>query len=83
MKKEIYSVFDKKLKTFDSPFAFDNSIMCRRFFEQLALSSEHLLGQYPNDFSIYCLGSYDTEVGLFTQDNPPYIVFECSDLVKK
>lgn len=65
MKYSLVALYDKKLKTYMSPFAMPNAeYACVSF--QRAVSS----GEVKNarDMSLYLLGTFDDKTGIITSD---------------
>lgn len=71
---KIYSIFDKKAIVYSPLMTFENDTYAIREFEHIASSG--LIHRYPEDFALYCLGSYDDKVGLISSQAVPCFVVE-------
>lgn len=71
----IYSVFDKRSDIFATPFFSHNDNTAFRSFHQLRADENSLVSRYPNDFSLFGLGTFDDLTGFITYCDP-YLVLE-------
>lgn len=58
-----YAVYDAKSRSYARPFFVVNADVAVRMFTQLANDPNTEIGRYPTDFTLYCVGSYDDELG--------------------
>uniref|UniRef100_A0AAU8B1F3 Nonstructural protein n=1 Tax=Dulem virus 149 TaxID=3145626 RepID=A0AAU8B1F3_9VIRU len=58
-----FSVYDKKSESFNTPFFAPTYGVAVRSFTDLALNRETVVGQHPEDFDLYCVGSFDDSTG--------------------
>lgn len=71
---KFYSVFDKKSGAYGKPFSSINDSTARRDFEIGVAEVGSLLNSYPEDFSLYFVGQFDTEKGVYSVlDNPVFV----------
>ena len=61
-----YSWYDTKLKMYNSPNFLINDGAAHRQVEAMANDPGTEIGKFPNDFSLFKVGSFDTENGVFT-----------------
>lgn len=64
-KKRVFSIRDGKLGIFTPPFNYEHPGQALRAFDGVVKNSETMISKYPSDFSLYELGSFDEETGLF------------------
>ena len=65
----IYAIKDDKSQTWQGCYAFVNDpIAIREFDSAFKQGKLGLMNQYPEDFSLYCLGSYEDGTGKLTAD---------------
>ena len=84
MNKRVYSVRDDRMKTYGSLVFIENDNVASRAFGDLVLSdSKSLMHMHPADFSLWYLGNFDAETGIFACDENPYIVARASDFIKE
>ena len=73
----VYSVFDKKLGNYATPFFMKNHGLAVRAFGDLVTDPSTTVSRHPEDYSLYCLGAFDadSEEPLFVapiDDGRPY-----------
>lgn len=69
-KQYLYSVYDKKVGSYDFPRAYASETMAHRAFVGAFRDPEtNMLNEYPSDFSLVFIGVYDTETGKIDLDN--------------
>lgn len=61
-----YTVHDTKALTFNQPFFAINHGIARRMIADVAKDNTTSLGRHPNDFVVYCVGTYDDQTGRLT-----------------
>lgn len=59
-----------------------NNFSATRNFESALKQSQGILHTHPEDFSLYCIGSYDDATGTITP-NDPYIVCDGKSFVEE
>ena len=60
---KLYSVFDSKGGLWLPPFHFRNHADAIRAFTGSARDKSSNIGQYPEDFCLYCIGQFDDQKG--------------------
>lgn len=66
----VYSVFDTAVSVFGTPFFAPTEASAIRSFVTLANDVNSTVHMYPQDFSLYYLGSYDSETGTIVSEPP-------------
>lgn len=61
----IFSIYDKKADSFDSPYPAVNNTVAVRMFADLVARQDNLVGQHPEDFELYQLAYFDQSTGRF------------------
>lgn len=59
----IYSVYDAKAKAFIAPFFLPNNALAVRAFAGCARDLTHQFFRYPEDFTLYRLGTFEDSNG--------------------
>lgn len=77
----IYSIFDKKAVSFGSLFISENHDTAKRAVVS-SLYDESLLSRFPSDYSLYCLGEFDTDNGDVSGISPVEFVCEILSLLR-
>ena len=70
----IYSVYDRKAKSYISLFLADTDGLAMRMVSTAARDTTTSLYQYAEDFTLYLLGDFDVLSGLLTSCEPPQFV---------
>ena len=74
MKLNVYTIKDIKAETFGNPFYSANDQTAKRSLEQASNDSNTTISQYPEDFVLYRLGSWDDSTAtISTLDTPFYL----------
>ena len=82
MNKRVYSIRDDRMKTYGNLVFIENDNVATRAFGDLVLSdSKSLMSMHPADFSLWYLGEFDAETGVFSCDIKPCVVARASDFV--
>ena len=68
MKLYIYTVYDNLAETHATPFFAVNDDVARRSFVDLVADSRTTVAQHPDDFILFCVGSFDSDTG-HTEDS--------------
>lgn len=72
----IYGVYSiKDAKTGYLPPTFDiNDLSSMRNFEHACQNPDSLFFTHPQDYTLYCIGSFDTDSGELTVMQPKYLM---------
>lgn len=66
---KIYAIKDDKAQTWQGCYPYPNDAMAIRDFDQLFKQGKlGLINNYPEDFKLYCLGTYDETTGKIAGD---------------
>lgn len=71
MKKSIYAIRDDKMESFGVPVIIENDAVAIRQFGDVLSKGDSVMTAHPEDFTIYCLGSYDSVDGRFENFDIP------------
>lgn len=83
MAKKIVCVRDSKTEVFGVPVVTVNLADAERMFKDLVLDSSNAIGKHPEDYTLYCLGSFDETIGAIDVSGCPFAVCSGSDFVNK
>lgn len=78
-----YAVFDVKSATYGQPMFFISEGAAIRAFADVADESSSLICKHPEDFSLYEVGSFDDQTGLFTVRQEPLFKVKAAALPGK
>lgn len=67
MKLETYAIYDAKAESYGQPFFLQNDGVAIRLFAGYANDKKTMIGQHPEDFSIFWIGTYDDSNGEIKQ----------------
>lgn len=74
MKNPVFAIKDHKNQTFGNPFMMPTSVDAMRQFEIVASDSRSIIAQYPNDFDLFEVGSFDNESGRLYSGELPKLI---------
>ncbi len=60
-----FTIHDQKAETFIAPFFVPAKGLAVRAFEDCINSETHHFGQHPADYTLFQIGSFDTDTGEF------------------
>lgn len=78
----IYSVYDEKAEDFSPPFFQQNDRLAMRMLQE-GMKGNSMLGAYPEDFKLYCLGEFNSGTGKVVGIELPKLVCIVKDLTNK
>lgn len=71
----IFTIYDEKSESYSPPFFMATKGLAIRAFTETANGGETSIAKHPEDFTLYDLGDWDDQNGLFHQpDNPKPII---------
>lgn len=73
MKKNVYCIKDEKVG-FLSPILDDNDQTAIRNFSFSISDPQNICNFAKSDFNLYFLGCFDTDTGMYTQDELPSLI---------
>lgn len=79
---EIFAVYDQKAQAFTTPFFDRTQETAQRAFAALVNNPESDFGRWPEDYTLFHLGSYDNETGVIRGLEPPRGIAAASTLVR-
>lgn len=81
METKVYSLFDLKAAVYGTPFFMPNDGMAIRALIDLVSERGSMVGKHPEDFTLYRLGNFEDNGGIFNCDVHPTWVMSCSKIV--
>lgn len=63
--KNMYAVYDEKAELYNTPFPLATDGLAKRSFEDACKDSRTDLYKYPGDFTLYCVATWDDDIGQF------------------
>lgn len=69
MNINLYSIKDTKLGKYCQPFTAPNDEIAKRILTSTIRAGGNNIADYPEDFQIYKLGSYNEDTGELTTEN--------------
>lgn len=74
MKQRAYAIRDTKAESYGTPFYQPTHGAAERSFSSLVHDEQSTISRHPEDYDLYYIGEYDTNLGLFTAlDTPQHI----------
>lgn len=74
MKTNVYSIYDEKAESYNTPFPLATDGLARRSFEEACKDVRTDLFKYPGDFTLYCIGTWDATTAKFENITPPKFI---------
>lgn len=71
---QVYAVYDRKAQYYLPPFVCRGDAEATRMFSEAVMTSETPISQYPADFDLVKVGSFDLETGVLTPENIPTLM---------
>lgn len=65
-KINVYAIYDRKGKRFDTPYFAHSDLFARRRYE--LMSKEGPLNEWPEDFELWSIGTFDVQKGNLTEN---------------
>lgn len=79
---KMYSIYDKKAKTYSNPNFFPNEAVALRQFGEMCNDPQYPLVKYPNDYQIVSLGTFDEEAGKLFAPKKTTILCQVKALIR-
>lgn len=71
MQTKAYSVRDSKAEIYNQPFFQKSHGEAERTLLSLVKDGKSMISQYPDDYDLYFIGTYDDQTGVFSPLNTP------------
>jgi len=68
--KHLFSVYDSAAKLFLDPFVASTHEVAIREFRRIVNQAGHQFNRFPEDYTLYHLGTFDTESGTLIGSDP-------------
>lgn len=82
MIKFAYCIVDRKAGLYNNPVFYLRDGQAVRDFQTLCSDRQTMIGRYPEDFALYCVGSFDDETGKFTSLDLPTVIAQGCDFAR-
>ena len=81
---KLYSIYDAKANTYCAPFeCVSNGVAIRQLMD-LVSDAKTTVSRYPEDFSLYFVGDFDTDTGaLLPLGTVPTLVLHAKDAIQQ
>ena len=70
----LYSIYDICSGTYCTPFVLESDNSALRSFSDYCLIPDTTLSKHPEDFELYCLGSYNKKTGIIKSEFKPRLL---------
>lgn len=75
MSNQIFAIRDVKVSSYHTPFFTQNEIMAVRNLTAYLTNENSIISQFPEDYELFHLGSFDEITAKFTMfDNPKFVI---------
>lgn len=79
--QKVYSILDRVSRGYGPLFTCNTDEEAIRTVRQAALSCKSNLSQFPNDFTLYRVGVFDSSCGVLSAVPVPVLVCDVSNIV--
>lgn len=80
MVHKMFTIFDQKAKAWLPPFFLPQEGVAIRTFADCVNSPDHNFGRHPEDYSLFCIGSFDDAAGVVAAAREPVLVVQALQL---
>jgi len=70
MRVEIFTVYDSAARRYLEPFFAETQEVAMRMFRQLVNKEGHQFAKFPEDYTLFHLGTFNQESGLIDSGTP-------------
>lgn len=81
MKLNAYSIYDRKALQYHPPFFQSTDGSAVRAVSDLVNDGNTTIGRHPADYVLFCVGSYNDQLGLMLAETPLRHVIDAAALV--
>lgn len=82
MIKFAYCIVDRKAGLYNNPVFYLRDGQAVRDFQTLCSDRQTMIGRYPDDFALYCVGSFNDETGKFQSLDLPNVIAQGCDFAQ-
>ncbi|QXP44270.1 MAG: nonstructural protein [Arizlama microvirus] len=80
---KVFSILDAKAKVYSNPFFMPQIGQALRGFGDLVNGEKSDVSKHPEDYSLYQVGEYDDEAGMFLDFSKPVYLAKAVDFLTK
>lgn len=81
MKCSVFSIRDVKTGFLTPTVEVNASVAVRNFEHAVLRNEDSLFFSHPDDYSLFCLGDFDTDTGAILPSSPPVEVISASAII--
>lgn len=74
MLMSVYTVYDSKAGCYTRPFFTENDETAKRFVVDFYLSQDSPIARHPEDFCLYCIGTFDDNACLLVGEVKRHVI---------
>lgn len=83
MKLKIFSIYDHKAQQYNSPVFLSTEGQAIRLFGDQANEQDSPIAKHPEDYSLFLLGEFTDDDGLFVPITPPKKLGDALEHIKQ
>lgn len=80
---KIYSIYDSAADVFNDPFNQLTNEVALRTFRSLIYDGQSTISNTPDDFSLFCIGDFNSETGVITARFKPELIAEAMAIINE
>lgn len=70
----MFSIHDSKLNVWSAPMMFEHSGQAERAIQEIFQDQKSQLNKYPEDFTVFQIGDFDSDSALLTSIPPHHLI---------
>nr|QJB20062.1 MAG: nonstructural protein [Microvirus sp.] len=79
----VFSIRDVKVNVYNTPFFQTSKAGAIRMFSDLCNDPQSTLAKHPEDFQLYEIGCFDSEIGYITSLDAPLFLSSATEFVSQ
>ena len=83
MKFKVFSIYDSAAETFNTPVFLATNNQAIRQFDDMVNGDDSQLAKHPGDYTLFCIGEFDTDIGLLTPLDKPSSLGKAEDFQRQ
>lgn len=81
--QNLYCLYDSAARRYFPPFLSDNNDTAQRYLKSSLTSTDSVIAQHPDDYSLYMVGDFDPDSGQIDVVDQPILVCHASQINSK
>lgn len=83
VKLQTFAIYDEKAEVYSPPMYLAHTGEAIRSFQDMVNNKQSKVNQHPEDYTLYCLGTYTQATGKFENLPEPKVLERATSLIKR